>query len=98
MRAPIACNQIEYHAMLDQTPVRKYLAAKSIPLVAYCPLAQGRLATDEHAGENRPQARRDRGAGGAEMAARSGRCRGDPEGLARRKPEGQSRCAEGHAR
>ena len=45
--APIACNQIEYHAMLDQTPVRKYLAAKSIPLVAYCPLAQGRFATDE---------------------------------------------------
>ncbi|MBR0870751.1 aldo/keto reductase [Bradyrhizobium tropiciagri] len=47
IKAPIACNQIEYHAMLDQTPVRKYLAAKSIPLVAYCPLAQGRFATDE---------------------------------------------------
>jgi 2,5-diketo-D-gluconate reductase B len=47
IKAPIACNQIEYHAMLDQTPVRKYLAAKSIPLVAYCPLAQGRAAADE---------------------------------------------------
>ncbi|UGA45067.1 aldo/keto reductase [Bradyrhizobium quebecense] len=47
IKAPIACNQIEYHAMLDQTPVQKYLAAKSIPLVAYCPLAQGRFATDE---------------------------------------------------
>jgi 2,5-diketo-D-gluconate reductase B len=47
IKAPIACNQIEYHVMLDQTPVRKYLAAKSIPLVAYCPLAQGRVATDE---------------------------------------------------
>jgi 2,5-diketo-D-gluconate reductase B len=46
-KAPIACNQIEYHVMLDQTPVRKYLAAKSIPLVAYCPLAQGRAATNE---------------------------------------------------
>ncbi|MDB5636980.1 MAG: dkgB [Bradyrhizobium sp.] len=44
--APIACNQIEYHVMLDQTPVRTYLAAKSIPLVAYCPLAQGRTASD----------------------------------------------------
>jgi 2,5-diketo-D-gluconate reductase B len=32
--------------MLDQTPVRKYLAARSIPLVAYCPLAQGRAASD----------------------------------------------------
>jgi 2,5-diketo-D-gluconate reductase B len=45
--APIACDQVEYHAMLDQTPLRKYLAAKSIPLVAYCPLAQGRVASDE---------------------------------------------------
>ncbi|MDQ2185266.1 aldo/keto reductase [Alcaligenaceae bacterium A4P071] len=41
--APIACNQIEYHALLDQTPVRSYLASKSIPVVAYCPLAQGKL-------------------------------------------------------
>jgi 2,5-diketo-D-gluconate reductase B len=47
IRAPIACNQIEYHVMLDQTNVAKYLAAKSIPLVAYCPLAQGRAASDE---------------------------------------------------
>ena len=46
IRAPIACNQIEYHVMLDQAKVRNYLAAKSIPLVAYCPLAQGRAASD----------------------------------------------------
>ena len=47
IKAPIACNQIEYHVMLDQTPVRRYMSAKSIPLVAYCPLAQGRAASDE---------------------------------------------------
>ena len=47
IKAPIACNQIEYHVMLDQTKVAKYLAAKSIPLVAYAPLAQGRAASDE---------------------------------------------------
>ena len=46
IKAPVACNQIEYHVMLDQTPLRKYLAAKLIPLVAYCPLAQGRAASD----------------------------------------------------
>jgi 2,5-diketo-D-gluconate reductase B len=46
IKAPIACNQVEYHVMLDQTPVRNYLAAKSIPLVAYCPLAQGSVASD----------------------------------------------------
>src|SRR6187399_1816799 len=44
--APIACNQVEYHVMLDQTRLRQYLTAKSIPLVAYCPLAQGRAASD----------------------------------------------------
>jgi 2,5-diketo-D-gluconate reductase B len=46
IKAPIACNQIEYHAMLDQSKVIGYLAARSIPLVAYCPLAQGRIASD----------------------------------------------------
>ena len=46
IKAPIACNQVEYHAMLDQSKVLAYLRAKSIPLVAYCPLAQGRVATD----------------------------------------------------
>jgi 2,5-diketo-D-gluconate reductase B len=47
IKAPIACNQVEYHVFLDQAALRKYLAAKSIPLVAYCPLAQGRAASDE---------------------------------------------------
>lgn len=47
IKAPIACNQIEYHVMLDQTKVKKYLDSKSIPLVAYCPLAQGRAASDQ---------------------------------------------------
>ena len=46
IRAPIACNQIEYHVFLDASKVKKYLDAKSIPLVAYCPLAQGRAADD----------------------------------------------------
>ena len=27
IKAPIACDQVEYHVMLDQTPLRKYLAA-----------------------------------------------------------------------
>jgi len=32
--------------VLDQTPLRQYMAARSIPLVAYCPLAQGRAASE----------------------------------------------------
>jgi 2,5-diketo-D-gluconate reductase B len=47
IKAPVACNQIEYHVMLDQTKIAKYLREKLIPLVAYCPLAQGRAASDE---------------------------------------------------
>jgi 2,5-diketo-D-gluconate reductase B len=46
IKAPIACNQVEYHVMLDQTPLRRYLASHAIPLVAYCPLAQGRVSSD----------------------------------------------------
>jgi 2,5-diketo-D-gluconate reductase B len=46
IRAPIACNQVEYHVMLGQGKLLDYLRARSIPLVAYCPLAQGRVASD----------------------------------------------------
>jgi 2,5-diketo-D-gluconate reductase B len=96
IKAPIACNQVEYHVMLDQTPLRRYLAAKSLPLVAYCPLAQGAGpgGIRARADGDRPQARRQRGTGGPEMAARPGRRGRDSEGVARRKPAGQSRCAE----
>lgn len=45
--APIACNQVEYHVLLDQTKVLAYLRSKSIPLVAYCPLAQGKITDNE---------------------------------------------------
>jgi len=44
IRAPIACNQIEYHVLLDQGPVRRYLMGRSVPITAYSPLAQGSLA------------------------------------------------------
>ena len=56
IRAPIACNQIEYHAMLDQTPVRKYLAAKSIPLVGLLSAGAGPFRDRRDLGKDRPQA------------------------------------------
>jgi 2,5-diketo-D-gluconate reductase B len=46
IKAPIACNQIEYHVMLDQTKVKKYMDAHNIPLVAYCPLVRGQAGSD----------------------------------------------------
>ncbi len=42
--APIACEQIEYHVLLDQAKLLSYARARKIPVIAYCPLAQGRLA------------------------------------------------------
>ncbi|HVZ00261.1 MAG TPA: aldo/keto reductase [Dongiaceae bacterium] len=42
--APIACNQVEYHVLLDQSKLLAYMRPRNIPLIAYCPLAQGRLA------------------------------------------------------
>jgi len=41
---PIACNQVEYHVLLDQSPVLEYARAHDIAVTGYCPLAQGRLA------------------------------------------------------
>lgn len=40
----IACNQVEYHVLLDQSAVLDYARAHGIVVTAYCPLAQGRLA------------------------------------------------------
>jgi 2,5-diketo-D-gluconate reductase B len=42
--APITCNQVEYHVLLNQTPVVTYARAHDIAVTAYAPLAQGRLA------------------------------------------------------
>lgn len=44
--APVACNQVECHVYLDQSPLLGYLRAKGVPLVAYSPVAQGRVADD----------------------------------------------------
>jgi 2,5-diketo-D-gluconate reductase B len=44
VRAPIVCNQIEYHVLIDQTPVLDYMRAHGLPVVAHVPLAQGKLA------------------------------------------------------
>ena len=42
--APIACNQVEYHVLLGQGALLAAMRELGVPLVAYAPLAQGRLA------------------------------------------------------
>lgn len=42
--APVVCNQVEYHVLLDQAKVLAYARTHGMAVTAYCPLAQGRLA------------------------------------------------------
>lgn len=41
---PVACNQVEYHALLPQRAVLGYARAHGMVVTAYSPLARGRLA------------------------------------------------------
>ncbi len=43
VRAPIVCDQVEYHALLDQTPLLTWLRARNMTLIAHVPLARGKL-------------------------------------------------------
>jgi 2,5-diketo-D-gluconate reductase B len=45
--APLVCNQVEYHPYLDQTKVREACARHDLVLVAYSPIAKGRVRKDE---------------------------------------------------
>jgi len=44
---PLACDQVEYHPYLDQTKVREACARHGMALVAYSPIAKGRIKTDQ---------------------------------------------------
>lgn len=43
---PLVGNQVEYHPYLDQTKVKEACARHGIAMVAYSPLAKGRIKTD----------------------------------------------------
>ena len=44
--APIACNQVEYHPFLSQSALHDLAVRHGHALVAYCPIARGRVADD----------------------------------------------------
>lgn len=46
-KAPIACNQVEYHLLLNQRPILDYARAHGMAVVAYCPLARGQLTDNQ---------------------------------------------------
>jgi diketogulonate reductase-like aldo/keto reductase len=43
---PLLCDQVEYHPYLDQTKVRDACARHGMALVAYSPVARGRIKSD----------------------------------------------------
>lgn len=43
---PIVCNQVEYHPFVEQERLRHFLEEQDAALVAYCPLAKGRVLED----------------------------------------------------
>jgi diketogulonate reductase-like aldo/keto reductase len=43
---PLACDQVEYHPYLEQTVVREACARHGMALVAYSPVARGRIKND----------------------------------------------------
>jgi len=44
---PLVCNQVEYHPYLDQSRVRAACAAAGMAVVAYSPVAKGKIKNDE---------------------------------------------------
>ena len=46
MQAPIVCNQIEYHVLIDQTRVLTFMRERGLIVIAHVPLAQGHLASE----------------------------------------------------
>jgi 2,5-diketo-D-gluconate reductase B len=44
---PLVCDQVEYHPYLDQTKVREACARNQMAVVAYSPIAKGRIKNDE---------------------------------------------------
>jgi 2,5-diketo-D-gluconate reductase B len=44
---PLACDQVEFHPYLDQTKVRQACARNGMAVVAYSPVAKGRIKNDE---------------------------------------------------
>lgn len=44
---PLVCDQVEYHPYLDQTRVREACARHGMAVVAYSPVAKGRIKSDE---------------------------------------------------
>ena len=87
---PLVCDQVEYHPYLDQTKVREACARHGMALVAYSPVAKGRIKNDETLLRIGERYRKTRGADLPALAGAAER-RGDPAHLAARAALGEHR-------
>jgi len=44
--APVQVNQVEYHPFLDQSELLRFAGEQELQLVAYCPIAKGKVADE----------------------------------------------------
>ena len=87
---PLVCDQVEYHPYLDQTRVREACARHGMAVVAYSPVAKGRIKGDETLVAHREGPRQDSGPG-LPALARAAECRGDTADLEDRAAVGKHR-------
>ncbi len=87
---PLVCDQVEYHPYLDQTKVKDACARHGMAVVAYSPVAKGRIRGDETLTQDRAGARQDRRAGLPALAG-AAECRRDPADLEDRAAVGKYR-------
>ena len=72
---PLVCNQIEMHPFINQDKVLAACKKHGMAVVAYCPIARGKVPGADVAGAHRQGARQERGAGLAALSRAAGRLR-----------------------
>ena len=87
---PLVCDQVEYHPYLDQTKVREACARHGMAVVAYSPIAKGRIRNDRALLRIGDRYRKTRGAGLPALAG-AAECGGDPADLEARTALGEHR-------
>ena len=95
---PLVCDQVEYHPYLDQTKVLAACARNGLAVVAYSPVARGRIKNDQTLARIGAGPRQDRRAGLPALAG-AAECFRDTAHLADRAAVGKYRhfrlCAVG---
>ncbi len=88
---PIAAVQFEYHPYLDQTRLLAAARRHGLAIIAYCPIALGKVASDPRLAAIGKTHGKSAGAGDAPVADPAGRRDCHPENVEARAAQGESR-------